>query len=555
MMMTGEIMRERLTNGLRRGVTVVGGGLATAALIIGGTAVSSSANAAHATGHVLLVGSYKGHAGGYSTIQAAVDAAQAGDWILVAPGVYHEKADLTDTPSESLYEQGAFGAVLITKPGIHLRGLNRNSVVVDGTKSSAAKCSSSAGDQQAGPTVGGRVAGRNGIVVFGADNVSIDNLTVCNFLDGAHGGGNQIWWNGHEGTSTIGIHGYEGSYLNTTTTYFGGDSHAGTYGIFSSDAANGVWSKVYASNMNDSGAYIGACQQACNAVIDSSWFEGSALGYSGTNSGGTIIIKNNRFNNNADGFDSNSQVAGDPPPPQNGACPNGGTSPITKTHSCWVVMNNIFENNNNVNAPRAGSASEGPPGTGMTIAGGTNDTVMNNIFRGNKAWGLLIVPFPDDGTPPTPTACANSGGVYAGGSLGCVYDPKNITVKNNTFSNNGTLKNPSNGDIGELTLNSHPTNCYIGNKTPDGVFPAGISKVTKCTGTTGGNAFGAGMNLYFHVLCDTGLGDCPAGAHYPVFTGVKLTPMPPASKLASMPNPCLGVPSNAWCKAGKLITK
>jgi hypothetical protein len=31
--------------------------------------------------------------------------------------------------------------------------------------------------------------------------------------------------------------------------------------------------------------------------------------------------------------------------------------------------------------------------------------------------------------------------------------------------------------------------------------------------------------------------------------------MPPASKLASMPNPCEGVPANAWCKAGKLITK
>ncbi|MEI6536698.1 MAG: hypothetical protein WCN98_15235, partial [Verrucomicrobiaceae bacterium] len=109
---------------------------------------------------MLLVGSYKGHTGGYSTIQDAVDAAQAGDWILVAPGTYHEKADLTNTPSENLYGQGAFGAVLITKPGIHLRGLNRNSVVVDGTKSSASTCSSSAGDQQAGPTVGGSVAGR-----------------------------------------------------------------------------------------------------------------------------------------------------------------------------------------------------------------------------------------------------------------------------------------------------------------------------------------------------------------------------------------------------------
>ncbi len=34
-------------------------------------------------------------AGQYSTIQAAVDAAKPGDWILVAPGDYHETDDLT----------------------------------------------------------------------------------------------------------------------------------------------------------------------------------------------------------------------------------------------------------------------------------------------------------------------------------------------------------------------------------------------------------------------------------------------------------------------------
>src|ERR1700686_2119967 len=42
---------------------------------------------------VLLVGTYHGHRGRFSSIQAALDAARPGDWILVAPGDYHERAD------------------------------------------------------------------------------------------------------------------------------------------------------------------------------------------------------------------------------------------------------------------------------------------------------------------------------------------------------------------------------------------------------------------------------------------------------------------------------
>ena len=80
--------------------------------------------------------------------------------------------------------------------------------------------------------------------------------------------------------------------------------------------------------MNDSGDYIGACQQDCNVTVDHSDIEYNALGYSGTNSGGAIVIQNSEFDNNKDGLDTNTQIAGDPPPPQNGRCPNDGiTSP------------------------------------------------------------------------------------------------------------------------------------------------------------------------------------------------------------------------------------
>ncbi len=55
-------------------------------LVAGALSVCSATTASAASGRVLLVGKYKGIAGKYSSIQAAVNAAHRGDWILVAPG-------------------------------------------------------------------------------------------------------------------------------------------------------------------------------------------------------------------------------------------------------------------------------------------------------------------------------------------------------------------------------------------------------------------------------------------------------------------------------------
>ena len=51
-------------------------------------ALAALGSASAASARVLLVGSYKGIRGHYGSIQAAVDVARPGDWILVGPGVY-----------------------------------------------------------------------------------------------------------------------------------------------------------------------------------------------------------------------------------------------------------------------------------------------------------------------------------------------------------------------------------------------------------------------------------------------------------------------------------
>ncbi len=531
--------------------------MALAACIIGGgllaacsSSSSSSTTTATPSGKVLLVGTYKGHTGQYSSIQAAVNAAQPGDWVLVAPGDYHETADSTALAADPAH--GDSGGVLITKAGLHLRGMDRSTVVVDGTKPGGSQCSAAAADQTYGPTdPTGKAFGRNGIVVWKADNVSIDNLTTCNFLGGSGDSGNGLWWNGGADSAKIGMHGYTGSYLTATSTYFGTNDTAATYGIFSQDASGpATWNQIYSNNMNDSGMYVGACQQVCGITIDHAWMENSSLGYSGTNSGGSIIIENSQFDNNKDGFDTNTQIAGDPPAPQNGACPNGETSPITHTHSCWVFMHNYVHDNNNPNVPGAGYAGAAPVGTGMSLSGGRNDTVMDNTFANNGAWGFLMVPFPDSSTPENNQSCSGTGGVQSG-AFGCVYDPMNNALLHNTFAHNGSFGNPSNGDYGQITLNGgQPSNCYRDNTAPNGSTPADLEKTQPTCGVTT-KAGNTGGPLLAQALCDFGSAPCGPNMVYPQSTGVVMHALPKG--LPTMQDPCSGVPDNAWCSGGKAV--
>jgi hypothetical protein len=498
----------------------------------------------HNRPRVLLVGTYRGHRGQFSTIQSAVDAARPGDWVLIAPGDYHESNDLAHPPAGDVH--GAYGGVLITTPGIHLRGLDRSGVVIDGTKPGASECSNKPADQNFGAIgADGRPIGRNGIVVSKADNVSIENLTVCNFLRGTGDSGNEIWWNGGADSGTIGMRGYRGRYLTATSTYFGGGSTAAQYGIFSSDAQGPArWDNVYASNFSDSGMYVGACMQVCDITITHAHMQYSSLGYSGTNSGGAVVVAYSEFDHNQDGFDTNTQIAGDPPAPQNGACPGGAISPITHTTSCWVFMHNYVHDNNDPNVPQTGESSQAPTGTGMTVAGGQNDTVMYNRFENNGAWGALFIPFPDDGTPDPGQTCAGTGGNELG-PLGCVYDPQGNALLHNSFEHNGFFGNPSNSDFGQIVLSAgKPQNCFAGNTFPDGSAPTDLEQVQPTCGPIM-TAPNTGGPLLEQVLCDTGFGTCPPDAVYPQTTSVVMHPLP--SHLTSMWSPCDDVPANPWC--------
>jgi hypothetical protein len=537
-------------------VALAGGALA--ACSSGTPATSTGTTGSGGTPTVLLVGSYQGKKGTYSTIQAAVDAAKAGDWILIGPGDYHEAADHDQAPTAAEQAEGGVAGVLVTTPDLHLRGMNRGTVIVDGDKAGApSPCDPSAAWQDFGiadPSAGaGKHYGRNGIVAFRVGGVSVENLTVCNFLSGSGNAGNEVWWDGGDGSGQIGLHGYTGNYLTATSTYFGGESTAAAYGIFSSNSSGPAsWNQIYADNFNDSGMYVGACEQVCGVTIDHAWMEYNALGYSGTNSGGAIVIENSQFDENQDGADTNSSISGDPPAPQDGACPGGAISPITHTHSCWVFMDNYVHDNNNANSPAAGSAAAGPYGTGMTISGGRDVTVMDNRFVNNGAWGTLFVPYPDSGKPVDGLTCTGTGG-EENAAFGCVYDPEGDALVDNTYVHDGYFGNPSNSDFGQITLNSgQPQDCFSGNTAPAGSAPPGLEQSEPtCGALTKSN--NTGGDLLVQVLCDTGFGGCPAGVHYPKPSHVVMHPLP--TSLPTMPDPCSGVPANAWCPGTTAVVR
>ncbi len=149
----------------------------------------------------------------YRTIQAAVDAAHPGSLIMIAAGDYHESPD------------SAVG-LRVTTPDIVIEGAQRNTVILDGTKPDApSPCDPEPRFQDFGPAIrqanGVLVNGRNGIVIDRASDVTIENLTVCNFVGTGRANqfGNELWFNGGAGTGKTDLGAYRVENVTATSTY------------------------------------------------------------------------------------------------------------------------------------------------------------------------------------------------------------------------------------------------------------------------------------------------------------------------------------------------
>ncbi len=216
--------------------------------------------------------------------------------------------------------------VVVNVPSITIRGWERNTTIIDG-------------EFERG----------NGIQVVGVDGVAIENLTARNALL------NGFYWATSEG--------YRASYL---TAYNNGD-----YGIYAFDSVDGVIEHSYASGSPDAGFYIGQCYP-CDAIVNNVISENNGLGYSGTNSGGSLYIINSIFRNN-----------------KGGIVPNTLDSELLPPERETYIIGNLIESNNNINAPATNSTYLSF-GNGIVIAGGNNNFIKNNVIVDHDTYGIII---------------------------------------------------------------------------------------------------------------------------------------------------------------------
>ena len=220
----------------------------------------------------------------------------------------------------------------MTTPGLTLRGVDRNEVVIDG-----------------------EFQRPNGVSVLFADGVAVENMTAINNTS------NGFFWSG--------VRGYRGSYLTAVNN--------GVYGIYAFDSGDGLFDHSYASGSPDAGFYIGQCDP-CQATITDSISEWNGLGYSGTNASSDLYIVNSIFRHNVAGVAPNT-LDGELLPP---------------FHNVTVV-GNLVHDNGNVDAP-ALAFEWSAQGNGILLAGGGDSYVARNRVFNHPQSGIAIFPMLDD---------------------------------------------------------------------------------------------------------------------------------------------------------------
>jgi Right handed beta helix region len=260
--------------------------------------------------------------------------------VRAVPDEYPTIQEAVDAAAEGdlvLVSPGTYNeAVTVTTPDITIRGLDRNEVVLDG-----------------------EFELDNGIRVLETDGVAVENMTAKNYT------ANGFFWTG--------VDRYRGSYLTAVNN--------GDYGVYAFDSTTGVFEHSYGSGSPDAGFYIGQCYP-CDALIDDVVSENNGLGYSGTNSGGNLVIVNSVFRNNRAGI-----------------VPNSGDYELYPPERETTIVGNLVHDNSNGDTPAIESARLAT-GNGILVFGGVDNVIERNLVQDHEISGIALITAFDVGTWP-----------------------------------------------------------------------------------------------------------------------------------------------------------
>jgi hypothetical protein len=355
--------------------------------------------------------------GCFKTIQKAVNAAKPGDKIKIAAGTYRE------------------GVTVIGAKKAYLRLIGNpakpRSVVIDATKK------------------------QNGVLINGADNVTVTGIYARNYL------GN--------GFFAVNVNGYDFNHLVA--------GHGGTYGIYAFNSKGGKMTDSEAFYNNDGGFYVGQTPKQTKpkrtiAKNNVSW--GNVIGWSGTNMRYVTITKSQFFDNAV------------------GVVPNAlDSEKFAPAEDNVITDNDVFWNNFNYakGAPftirQSATSFPYPPGTGIVLFGGRRNLVQNNRVWGNWLVGISTI----------------KQFVLKQADAADTIDNQ---VKDNQLGLNGT-------DLNGYDMfydGSGSGNCFSGNVQHSPNIPADNSTYAACP-FTGANAFSQDLDNQTIAW----VGD-PAGAHW-----------------------------------------